>query len=206
MKKLIWESFRDDKLRKILMEKDLIIDIGAGLKAWRNKGDRFYHDNWPSLEKVKVMDPVPDYNPDIIGDIHKMPFNDDSVDAVICHAVLEHVENPLMATEEIYRVLKRGGYCYIYVPFLYYYHAERGYYKDYWRFSRDALELLFKNFSNAEFMPVRGAISTLVNLTPLASKLPSFRSYIDKVTYAADKLFGKIDTHQVSGYCVFLTK
>jgi len=137
MKTLIWDDFKKEKLEKILNEKDSVIDIGAGLKAWKDKGDRYQTNNWPHLEKVQVMDPVPDYNPDLIGDIHNMPFEDNTQDAIICHAVLEHVENPFVATKELFRVLKPGGYCYVYVPFLYYYHAEKGYYKDYWRFSKE---------------------------------------------------------------------
>ncbi len=206
MKALIWDNFKREKIEKILNEKDSVIDIGAGLKAWKNKGDRYQKNAWPHLEKVKVLDPIPDYNPDIVGDIHHLPFDDNSQDAIICHSVLEHVENPFLATQELFRVLKPGGYCYVSVPFLYYYHAEKGYYKDYWRFSKDALNLLFKNFSHVELMPIRGAISTLINLTPLASRLPAWRPFIDRLGFALDKLFGKIKTNQVSGYNVFLIK
>ncbi len=88
-----------------------------------------------------------DYNPDIIGDIHNLPFADNSIEAIVCLAVLEHVENPFKACAEIHRVLKPGGFCLITLPFLYYYHAEKGYYKDYWRFTKDAVELLFQDFS-----------------------------------------------------------
>lgn len=203
---MIWDDFKKEKIDKILNEKDSVIDIGGGLKAWKEKGDRYQENTWPHLEKVKVMDPIPDYHPDIVGDIHKMPFADNSQDAIICHAVLEHVENPFIASREIFRVLKPGGYCYVYVPFLYYYHAEKGYYKDYWRFSKDALELLFKDFSRVDIMPVRGAIGTLVNLTPLSSKFPRWRPLIEKISYALDRFFGKLKTAQVSGYSVFLIK
>ncbi len=90
----------------------------------------------------KIMDPVPDYNPDFVGDIHKMTFKDGEWDALFCLAVLEHVEDPVRAVEECHRVLKSGGKALFYQPFLYYYHAEVGYYKDFWRFSIDANNLV----------------------------------------------------------------
>jgi len=55
-------------------------------------------------------------------------------------------------------------------------------------------------------MPVRGAIATLINLTPLASKFPNWRPIIDRVGYTLDKIFGKLKTSQVSGHGVFLIK
>jgi len=56
----------------------------------------------------KILDQVGDYCPDIVGDIHNLPFLDNSQEAIICIAVLEHVENPIKAMEEMYRTLKPG--------------------------------------------------------------------------------------------------
>ena len=58
----------------------------------------------------KILDKVADYSPDIVGDIHELPLEDNSVDAILCSAVLEHVEEPQRAVKEMYRVLKKGGY------------------------------------------------------------------------------------------------
>jgi len=55
---------------------------------------------------------------------------------------LEHVENPIKAAREMYRALKPNGYCFVYVPFLYYYHAEKGYYGDFWRFTEDSTKYM----------------------------------------------------------------
>src|SRR3989338_6562967 len=132
-----WDQFFREKIEKIFTDKGSVIDIGGGLRLNAKKGNRQDPSrSWiaPLAAKVKytVTDAVPDYSPDIVVDIHNLPFSDNSQDAIICIAVLEHVENPIKACGEIYRVLKPGGYCFIYVPFLYYYHAEKGYYKDYW--------------------------------------------------------------------------
>jgi ubiquinone/menaquinone biosynthesis C-methylase UbiE len=200
------EDFFINKIRKIFEEKKLVIDIGGGLRAKSDIGNRYDPNrSWlkPYLEKVdyKILDPVPDFKPDIVGDIHNLPFTDNSVDAIICIAVLEHVENPIKATSEIYRVLKPGGYAYIYMPFLFYYHAEVGYYKDYWRFTGDAIDLLFREFSTVEKNSVRGAISTWIKLSPFGrSRL------IMRLAKILDRLTGKNKTRQVSGYNVFLIK
>jgi len=118
----LWDSFAKEKLQKIFTEKHSIIDIGGGLRVDAGRGNRLTPENiWLNdyVAKVdyKVLDKVADFHPDIVGDIHQLPLVDASVDAIICIAVLEHVENPLQAVREMYRVLKPGGYCFIYVPF-----------------------------------------------------------------------------------------
>lgn len=201
-----WGKFYKEKVTKIFVDKKEIIDIGGGLRVLKEKNNRYEPANeWirPFIEKVsyKIMDPVKDYNPDIVGDIHHMPFQDDSLDAIICLAVLEHVSNPIQAFKEIYRTLKPGGYTLIYVPFLYYYHAEKGYYADYWRFTKDTVAMLSKPFAFKEFQPVRGAIGTWMRIGPLGR----FKM-VEKASYYLDLLFGKLKSSQVSGYYIFLTK
>jgi ubiquinone/menaquinone biosynthesis C-methylase UbiE len=43
------------------------------------------------------------------GDIYELAFADGDFDAVFCHAVVEHLSEPVAALEEMYRVLKTGG-------------------------------------------------------------------------------------------------
>ena|SRR3989338_2775805 len=203
---LPWDQFFHDKITKIFSECRSVVDIGGGLRALPDRGNRYDKNRgWilPYLKKVdyKILDPVPDYNPDVVGDIHNLPFQDNTQEAIVCIAVLEHVENPFKAFAEVYRVLKPGGYCFIYVPFLYYYHAEKGYYHDYWRFSRDAIELLSKDFSGVEIENVRGAIATWLKISPLGrfEILMTLANLLDKAS-------GKISSRQTSGYNVFLIK
>lgn len=201
-----WDTFFEEKVRKLFSEKTRVVDIGAGLRFEKKRGNRFDPKRaWiaPLAEKVKyeVLDPVPDYSPDIVGDIHKLPMTDNSVPAIVCIAVLEHVEDPFQATREMLRVLEPGGYLLVYVPFLFYYHAEAGYYKDFWRYTEDGVRNLFKDFKSIEVMPVRGAVETWLKLSPLG-RVPGvlpFGRIIDRIT-------GKIRTKQVSGFYVFLTK
>ena len=201
-----WDKFYKEKITQIFTDKKSVIDIGGGLRVLKNQGNKYEKKNkWivPLLEKVdyKILDPVADFNPDIVGDIHDLHFGDDTQEAVICNAVLEHVEDPAKASSEMYRVLKQGGYLFVYVPFLYYYHAERGYYKDYWRFTEDSLRYMFKDFSHFEIQGVRGAFETWIYISPLGryKALTTIAGFLDKV-------FKKNKSKQVSGHYLFLIK
>ena len=202
-----WDVQFQTDMQRLFSEKERVIDIGGGLRIDPNKNNRsdLARAAWlaPLLQNVeyKILDKVPDFNPDIVGDIHDLPFPDASEDAIICIAVLEHVENPLKAMDEIYRVLKPGGYAFIYVPFLYYYHPAAGYYGDFWRFTRDTLELYGKRFSKKEITPVRGALETWIHLSPLGR----WKIFLD-LAFWLDSITGKSRSDQVSGYNIFLTK
>jgi len=199
-------NFFKEKIIKIFTEKKTIVDIGGGLRISKTKGDSYSSSgSWilPYLNKVeyKILDPVSDYNPDIVGDIHNLPFKDNSQEAIICISVLEHVENPLIAVKELYRALQPGGYCYISLPFLHCYHSKEGYYKDYWRFTRDAVGLLFNKFSTIEIQETRGAIETWLNISPLGKI-----KFLIKISVLLDGIFKKNKSNQVSGFNVFLIK
>ena len=201
-----WDKFLRNRIECLFANKRTVIDIGGGLRIRRDRGSRYDPDrNWAELlaEKTdyKILDPVSTFKPDIVGDIHALPFEDNSEEAIICMSVLEHVEDPRKAVGELYRVLKPGGQCFVYVPFLFYYHSEEGYYKDYWRFTHDTIALLFKNFSTIEVEPVRGPLATWLHISPLGRIKPLVILF-----NLLDKIFDKTSSHQVSGYYVFLTK
>ena len=52
-------------------------------------------------------------------DIHRMPFQDNTFDVVLCNHVLEHVNDDIQAMKEINRVLKPGGFAIMQVPFFF---------------------------------------------------------------------------------------
>jgi SAM-dependent methyltransferase len=202
-----WEVYFKEKSIDIFTSSRVILDIGEGLRAREGTGNRFFKGHaWLQeyIKKVdyKVMDPVPDYKPDIVGDIHDIPLPNESVDAIFCLAVLEHVHNPIKAMEEMKRILRPGGKILIYVPFLYYYHAHEGYYGDYWRFTYDTLKRFGEEYKKYEILPVRLPIETLIRLTPLGRyTFPiSCARALDNVFYA------KKQSRQVGGYYLFVQK
>lgn len=58
------------------------------------------------------------YSPlaDVIADICNLPFASHSFDVVLCNHVLEHIEDDKKAMQELYRVLKNGGWGIFQVP------------------------------------------------------------------------------------------
>jgi len=201
--KQIFESNFGQNFKKKLE----ILDIGGGLRIDPNKNNRFDKENFNAFKKYiidkefglnyRIMDVVPDFNPDIVGNIEKLPFEEGEMDSIFCLAVLEHVENPIKAVSECHRVLKNGGKALFYVPFLFNYHAEVGYYKDYWRFTKDGCEYLFSKFSKIEILAVSGRFETWGMLSGIK---------LIKITGRfLDYLFVK-ETKQVSGYFIYVEK
>lgn len=52
-------------------------------------------------------------------DIHDIPFEENTFDVIFCNHVLEHVNDDILALNEMKRVLKPGGWAILQVPFFY---------------------------------------------------------------------------------------
>ena len=127
--------------------------------------DRFDLINAKSIETLDVneFEDYPDILFDICDEIEDSLIN--KYDKIICLAILEHVYNPFKAVENLKKMLKPNGIIYGYVPYLFYYHAPNNLkFQDYFRFSKDALIYLFKDFNEIELFPIRGRISTPLNI------------------------------------------
>jgi SAM-dependent methyltransferase len=53
---------------------------------------------------------------DVKADICDLPFEDNSFDVVFCNHVLEHITNDTKAMQELFRVLKKGGFGIFQIP------------------------------------------------------------------------------------------
>ena len=53
---------------------------------------------------------------DVKADICNLPFQDDAFDIILCNHVLEHIDDDRTAMNELYRVLKPGGYGVFQIP------------------------------------------------------------------------------------------
>ena len=78
-------------------------------------------------------------NVDVVGDAYSLPWADGCVDAIHCEAVLEHLERPDRAVEEMFRVLEPGGEVFAATPFLQAYHAYPGHFQNFTAEGHDAL-------------------------------------------------------------------
>ena len=53
---------------------------------------------------------------DVKADICDLPFEDNSYDIILCNHVLEHIPDDTKAMQELYRVMKPGGYGILQIP------------------------------------------------------------------------------------------
>lgn len=193
-----WDNFFANAVRKIFVPGTRILDIGSGLRIDQSRGNRVDPTRaWikPLLKDVtyQILDPISTYHPDIVGDVMQLSLPNETYDAVICLAVLEHVPRPWDAVKEMYRVLKPGGFLFLYIPFLSPYHAMPGYYGDYFRFTEDGIRSLCGDFSDLELAAVRGPIETLAHLIPgRQHSLRRITRWLDSLRRSSGK--------QVSGY------
>jgi len=88
-----------------------------------------------------------------MADAQRIPLADQSVDGVLIQAVLEHVLEPQVVAEEIYRVLRPGGIVYADTPFLQQVHD--GPY-DFTRFTDSGHRYLFRDFDLIDSGTVAG--------------------------------------------------
>jgi len=113
------------------LKNGLILDCGAGSKD-------FFLPNVVNLEIVDYL------STDILAVGEKLPFKDNTFDAVLSFAVLEHVKDPFLCAQEIIRVLKPDGKLMCQVPFLQPYH---GYPHHYYNMTETGLINLFKELT-----------------------------------------------------------
>jgi len=80
-------------------------------------------------------------NVDILGDVLALPVANSSVDIALLVWVLEHVNEPYIALQEIHRILKPGGILYLLAPLFLHEHMEP---YDFYRYTRSGLKYLLK--------------------------------------------------------------
>jgi SAM-dependent methyltransferase len=133
MIKVISPVFLQLKLKKFIKQyinKDVLaINLGSG--------------NSDLSENIINADIFHYHNVNLCCDIEKIPIADSSVDVVINIAVLEHVKNPEIVVNEIYRILKEGGIVFTYFPFIQPFHASP---YDFTRRTVEGLKVLHKQF------------------------------------------------------------
>ncbi|TML14320.1 MAG: class I SAM-dependent methyltransferase [Actinobacteria bacterium] len=107
----------------------MILDCGSGLKTV----------SYPHVIQMEIVEyPLVD----VLAVNQRLPFVDNSFDAIFSLDVLEHVDQPFVSAAEIARVLKSGGVLYIDLPFL---QHEHGYPHHYFNATRRGLEQLFRD-------------------------------------------------------------
>lgn len=99
---------------------------------------------------VKTLDIDSTSTADYIADLCKTNQDiipDNYFDLVICTEVLEHVNDPFAAVNELYRIVKVGGWVAASSPFNFRIHNPL---PDNWRFTEHGLKILFKQFDEVK--------------------------------------------------------
>ncbi len=118
-----------ESFAKSLPEGSLVLDAGAGEGKYR---EYFSHCRVIGVDNC-VGDSSWDYSSlDVVGDIHLLPFKNETFDAIISIVVFEHLKNPFKAMRELSKVLKKDGTMLVVFPFVWELHQEP---YDFFRFS-----------------------------------------------------------------------
>lgn len=113
-----------------------VIDIGCGKKPF-NEIIKTRCKNYFGMEYQKTQHGFSKV--DVIGNALSLPFGKSSIDTVVSLQVMEHVPEPEVFLNEVYRILKPKGYCLLMTPFMWGEH-ETPY--DYFRYTRYGIKHL----------------------------------------------------------------
>lgn len=151
-----------------------VLDAGAGDAPYRRL---FVHCNyrtqdWPASPHTRAS------TADIVGDLRDLPVAAGSLDAVVCTEVLEHIETPWDALDEIHRVLRPGGRLFVTVPFVGELHEEP---HDHYRYTSHGIRGLLERsaFVVDNVEPLTGYFQTMTHLLRIggtAFRAPGSRS------------------------------
>lgn len=120
----------------------VVIEIGASY------GNNLY--NKFNAKYINIDCEKNDNIPTIVKDISGYIFDEIEegiADIVYSNNLMEHVQNPFLAAQNMTKLLKDGGFLFCRTPFAYRFHAMPN---DYWRFSPEGLKILFRDLKCIE--------------------------------------------------------
>ncbi len=129
-----------------------MLDIGCGVKPYASAAA-------PYVTRHVGLDRPPSRSAqsraDLIASAYAVPFQDERFDTILCTDVLEHLEEPLKALHEAFRILTRGGHAIATVPLYWHLHEEP---RDFYRYTKHGLRYLFERtgFEIIEIRPLTG--------------------------------------------------
>lgn len=137
-------------LRRVLpLLEGPILDIGSGNRRY----------DYLMKETPTAIDTIENKEKKVLyGNATKLSFPGDSFQSVVCIEVLEYIDKPQEALDEMYRVMKKGGVLVLSVPFLFRVHGDR------FRFTPLQLRDMFFRFEIVSFNTVGGWYTTILTI------------------------------------------
>lgn len=188
------------------------LDLGAG------EFDR-YRQHFIAKEYIR-MDIQHRENIDLVGSADNIPVVDESFDAVVCTQVFEHLKHPQKSAQEIFRVLKPGGFVLITAPQMNELHEEPN---DFFRYTSYGLISIFESIGFKTItLDQRGGFFATIAQAEIRYMIDLFSLYkhpiVGRVFAPLCALYGKfaifLDSHDKSvanrkhaiGWCAVFKK
>jgi SAM-dependent methyltransferase len=146
----------------------LVLDFGSG----------FPRDN-EFFEHVVLQEILHLPCTDVVSTTPRLPFPDDTFDAIVSESVFEHVLDPFAAARELCRVLAPGGEIHVQTAFLQVYHRDPDHY---FNMSLPAIEHLFAGLTRLDSGVDRNQLASYT----VRGILGAYRDFVrDRATRAA---------------------
>jgi SAM-dependent methyltransferase len=125
-----------------------VLDVGCGQSPYRHLIEK----NTSKYTGIDIVDAEKfDYKNSQIVPFNgeDIPFESETFDSLICTEVLEHVFNHQRLVDEMYRVIKPGGFGFLTVPW-----SARFHYipYDFFRYTPTSLEKIFSRFNEVQIL------------------------------------------------------
>jgi glycosyltransferase involved in cell wall biosynthesis/SAM-dependent methyltransferase len=118
-----------------LPEGSRVADVGAGSAPFR---ELFDHVDYVTVDRCESPHDDPSKF-DILASAEAIPLGDESLDAILCTQVLEHIPNPGDVLAEFHRLLRPEGRLFLTTPLVWEEHEKPN---DFFRYTRSGLEYL----------------------------------------------------------------
>jgi len=152
-KKFNWliHKLANDSIRRAIKQyaSGSLIDVGCGTSQYKG----FILRNSSVVEYV-ALDREKRAEIDILGDAYNIPRHGE-FDTVLCTSVLEHLEEPVLALEEMNKALRPGGHIILTTNFIWHIHEEP---RDFFRYTEYGLRYILERsgYEIVDLEPITG--------------------------------------------------